>query len=800
MRTLRFNVFLSLALLGLSVSLTSAQSGIISGSISDGKTNVALPFTNISIDDKGPVLSSDSSGFFRLEVDPGYHKVKFDFVSYQSVVFHEVKVDPVKPTVLEVVLFPDENEIEVVNINSGIVNTTAESPLSVKTIGINEINRLPGTTLDVSKVIKNLPGVLPKVSFGYNIIVRGGASHENKFFIDEIEIPSINHFSVQGVSGGPNGMINVDLLRGADLITGAFPTDRYNALSSVLDLKTRNARNDRIGGKFTLGATDVGLTLEGPINAKTSFIASARKSFSEYYLKVFKLPILPSYSDYNFKLERKGDKSNLKFIAIGAFDQSRLNIDDATAPGASERLQYNVGYIPEGDQSVHTLGVNYRRYTTSGFYSVIASTSYFRNQALKYFDNSFEPEDLWFDYDAEELATRLRINRNIFLGSDQVKFGISVENLRMTIDNYSREIDPNLLTPIENDFVSNLSILQYGLHASYSKNLLAERLTLFAGLRSDASSYGPETRNFLRQISPRLSANYKLTSKSNIALTSGIYHQLPPGVLMAFSEGEDFLNRQQLKYIRSSQFALAYTYQPNEDRLFSIETFYKSYDRYPFLLRDSISFANANAEYVVVGNQLSESNSEGRAYGLELFAQQKFRKNTLWTATYNYAISEFQDQNQDYVPSSWDTRHFLTLAWARTFGKNWQIGTKFTYASPSPYTPFDEDISSLRTFWDQNRRGIFDYDNVNTEYLSPFHQLDIRVDKNFYFNRWSLNLYLDIQNFYSSPIEFIPYLVPQSDENGQYVVDPSDSSRYLTDIISSDTGRVLPTIGIIAEF
>ena len=195
---------------------------------------------------------------------------------------------------------------------------------------------------------------------------------------------------------------------------------------------------DRIGGKFTLGATDVGLSLEGPLNHNTSFIFSARKSFSEYYLKAFKLPVLPAYTDYNFKLEKKWNRAELKIIGIGAFDQSRLNLDDATTEDASDRLQYNVGYIPEGDQSVHTLGLNYKKYADHGYMSLVASSSYFKNSAIKYFDNSFAPKDLWFDYDSRNLTTKFRLEKNIFRGKNQLRFGVSAENLISNLKNYSQ--------------------------------------------------------------------------------------------------------------------------------------------------------------------------------------------------------------------------------------------------------------------------------------------------------------------------------------------------------------------------
>lgn len=776
----------------------NCQKGIIFGQIVDEETRTPLAFSSISIDDDTTIHYTDSLGKYSINVDPGYHSLSVNYLSYETAIVHEIKVDPVKPNQINISLKTSSNTIKDIVINGSGLYRNTETPLSIQTIGINEINRLPGTTLDVSRVIKNLPGVLPKVSFGYNIIVRGGASHENKFFIDGIEIPSINHFSVQGVSGGPNGLINVDLLRSAGLITGAFPANRGNALSSVLNLNTRAGRSDRLGGKFTLGATDVGLTVEGPVSKNANFIFSARKSFSEYYLKVFKLPILPAYSDYNFKFESKWKRNEIRVIAIGGFDKSRLNLDDAENPDASTALRYNTGYIPEGDQSVNTIGINYKKYSDFGYSNIIASSSLLRNKAVKYFDNTYEAEDLWLDYDSQEFSKELRFEQHLYLGEGNLKFGLSMEQEEFKIDNYSLEIGPDI-NPLVNDYDSELNTISYGAFISSSRDFLNEKLSIFGGLRIDASTYGMLTRNPLDQLSPRFSLSYKLNPKTTLSLNMGSYYQLPPAVILGFSGDTELSNKDRLGYINSSQFALGYRKQISENKTFSVEAFYKLYNDYPFLLRDSISFANANADYVVVGNQAASSTSEGRAYGIEFFAQKRFSGKNLWSAAYNYSKSEFKSKDGNYVSSSWDTRHFLNMVYARTFGKNWQIGAKFTYASSSPYTPFNTEQSSQIAFWELNRQGVFDYENLNSAYLKPFHQLDLRFDKNFYGKKFTTNLYIDIQNIYSSAVEFIPYLVPISGEDGSFLVDPNDPTRYQTEIITSDSGRVLPTIGIIIE-
>jgi hypothetical protein len=94
-------------------------------------------------------------------------------------------------------------------------------------------------------------------SFRNDLIVRGGSPNENRFYLDGIEVPNINHFATQGASGGPVGLLNVDFINEVDFYSGAFPSNRGNALSSVLDIKFKDGRSDKPGVAFALGATDL---------------------------------------------------------------------------------------------------------------------------------------------------------------------------------------------------------------------------------------------------------------------------------------------------------------------------------------------------------------------------------------------------------------------------------------------------------------------------------------------------------------------------------------------------------------
>jgi hypothetical protein len=107
--------------------------------------------------------------------------------------------------------------------------------------------------------------------------------------------------------------------------------------------------------------------------------------------------------------------------------------------------------------------------------------------------------------------------------------------------------------------------------------------------------------------------------------------------------------------------------------------------------------------------------------------------------------------------------------------------------------------SSLISAWDVRGVGLLDYDQLNSRRLGNFHQLDIRVDKRWFFKKWSLNLYLDIQNLYNFQAEQPPILNMRSDANGVFLPDPNDPARYQPYVIENSTGTLLPSVGIIIE-
>ncbi|KAF5040516.1 hypothetical protein DSECCO2_532620 [anaerobic digester metagenome] len=241
-------------------------------------------------------------------------------------------------------------------------------------------------------------------------------------------------------------------------------------------------------------------------------------------------------------------------------------------------------------------------------------------------------------------------------------------------------------------------------------------------------------------------------------------------------------------------------YRRSEAAKLTLEGFYKHYNNYPVSVVDSISLANKGGDFGVYGNEEVTSTGTGRAYGFEVYLRDRLMDRLDLIVSYTFVRSEFKDFNDKYVPSAWDNRHLLNTTLGIDLGKNWNLGAKWRFIGGSPFTPWDLNRSSLREAWDARRQGYLDYGRFNTLRTGNAHQLDVRVDKQYFFDRWSFNFYVDIQNAYNFQQEGAPNLTTVTDGLGNDLIDPADPSRYQIKEVVNLAGRLLPTVGIIVEF
>lgn len=795
-----------LFLLSSSLATFAQDTGTIKGKVVDEISQEPIPFANVVVQGSQLGSATDIDGNFQINKVPfGYQKLEVSVVGYAPKTSTDVLVTKANTPYIEIGLSATATQLKEVVVQTSKFKKTEESPVSLQTLGVEEIERNPGGNRDISRVIQSLPGVASTSSFRNDIIIRGGAPNENRFYLDGVEVPVINHFQTQGSSGGPVGIINVNFIREVDFYSGAFPANRGNALSSVLEFKQKDGNKEDWKFRGTLGSSDVGLTADGPIGENTTFIGSIRRSYLQFLFQALRLPFLPTFTDSQFKLKHKiNDKNQITFIGLGAYDEFRLNesvndgIDD---PEELERNNFILGNIPVNEQWNYTVGAVYKHFGKNSFQTLVASRNHLNNQSFKYEGNDDSSEEnLIQDYNSTEIENKLRFENDSRFGSYKLNIGANLEQAIYTNSTFLRRA--TLAGPQVTDFTSEIDLVRYGLFGQISRPVLDNRLTLSLGFRLDGNSFSEDMSNPLDQFSPRFSASYSITDRWSINFNTGRYFQLPPFTVLGFRNSEgDLVNKEnEVKYIQSDHIVGGVQFNPTNSTKITVEGFFKDYSQYPFSLTDSISLANLGADFGVIGNESVASISEGRSYGVEFLAQKRSTSGWYGIVAYTLVRSEFKDKNGDYISSSWDSRHIVSLTGGRKFKKNWELGLRWRFVDGQPFTPFDVQASALRTNWDLRGNALPNYNLLNTQRVPAFHQLDIRVDKVWYFKKWSLNLYLDIQNLYNFQAQEQDILLPETNSNGDFVIDSEDTDRYEMKTLPNTAGNVLPTIGVIVDF
>jgi len=767
----------------------------VKGTVIDKSSRQPLEFINVMIVglNKGGVTNAE--GKFSIgQVPPGIYRLQASAIGYKTVTTPEYILST-RDLHIQIEMEENQTELEGVTVTASPFRRDIESPVSLRIIGLQEIEKSPGANRDISRIVQSYPGVaFSPIGYRNDLIVRGGSPSENRFYLDGVEIPNINHFSTQGASGGPVGILNADLIREVNFYTGAFPTDKGNALSSVLDFKLRDGDMERNSLKATLGASEVSLASNGHLGKKTSYLVSVRQSYLQFLFDMLGLPFLPTFTDAQFKLKTRFDARNeLTVLGLGGIDKMKLN-----TKADDEDNEYILSYLPKIQQETFTLGAVYRHYAGAHVQSVVASHSYLNNRNTKYQQNDeSDPEHLMLRLRSTEQNTQLRLENSSSFRNWKVTVGTSLDYSQYSNTTFQKVYTDRAQTF---DYHTYLGIMRWGLFGTINYTSIDERFTASLGLRADANNYSAAMKDLSDQLSPRLSLSYQLTEHWSLSGNAGLYYQLPPYTALGFKNNNGlYANKYALRYMQVSQGSVGLNWRKGDTFEVSVEGFYKDYDKIPLSVADGIPLTCKGNDYGVIGNELLTSTAQGRSYGAELLLKWLVAKKLNLASSFTLFKSEYRtDKESEYIASAWDNRFIFNLRGTYNLPRHWSVGMKVSCIGGAPYTPYDADKSSLVTAWNAQGKPYYDYTRYNEERLPAFTQVDIRIDKTFYLKRCMLGFYIDLQNIAGSKLKQADVLMSTGVIKNPDA--PIAEQRYVMKSLKQESGTLLPTLGITFEY
>jgi outer membrane receptor for ferrienterochelin and colicin len=708
------------------VSFAQENTITIYGKVVDKFTQQPLPGANVLVVNTNLGASTDLNGKFEIRNLPfGEYQLRASIIGYRSIVKTDVMV--MSGFASEVIFELEEEAIELgdVVVKSDYFETSRLELISTRGFSNEEIRRSPGGFEDVIRALSVLPGVAQADGGRNDLIVRGGAPSENLYLVDGYKVQNINHFGTQGATGGPLSYINLDFVSGTTFSTGGFSVNNGDKLSSSLAIDLRNGRQDRIGGKATISASQFGLNVEGPIAKNSQFIFSARRSYLDFIFKAADFSFVPEYWDILGKADFEIDESNsLSLLLITAIDNINYFNDN-------EDQRYDNSRIIGSEQLQYLAGLKYRHLIDNGFINLSLSRNFVdydtqqRDSLLVpvYLNKSKEIENTF----NAELTYKLSNKSDLTLGGDAKLIDFEAKILLPTYTTTFGDSLPTTALDTTNTYYKGALYLNYN-------TVLFDRIISNLGVRGDYFNALDDKFYF----SPRLSLSYLLSDLTRVNFSTGIYYQSPAYLWLV---GDEINTR--LKNIRVNQFILGFDHYLNSDALIKVEGFYKDYSNYAVsLIRTYLTMANTGAgfgdeNYESFGLEPLTANGTGNAKGIELSLQKKLSGTPYYgIASLTYSVANYTALDNVERIGSYDQTWIVSLSGGYKISPEWEASLKFRYSTGRPYTPYNFD----------GTQNVSDYNSLR---FPDNHSLDIRVDKLWFFSSWSLITYIDIQNIYN---------------------------------------------------
>ena len=760
--------FLSLLLLCFSYQVLMAQNGLqnVKGKITDQQSELPLIGATIQLvtADETIAAVTDLDGRFTIyNVPLGRQAFEVSYLGYEKIVIPNVDVGAGKEIELNIEMtesLVQLDEVTIVGTVSKDRSINEMATISTRQFSMEEVNRFSGGRSDVGRLAGNFAGVSTADDSRNDIVIRGNSPTGLLWRLEGIPIPSPNHFSTVGTTGGPVSALNTNFLKNSDFMTSAFPAEYGNATSGVFDIGFRNGNKDNMEYMVQVGAvTGIEGMIEGPLLKENggSFVIGYRYSFLGIAQAVgldIGTNATPNYSDLSFKLDfGQTDLGNFSLFGVyGTSDIDFLHdeVDDTdlfAADDEDSRADSQFGVIG----LKHNLLIDNKSYVRtilgySGNSVVFSRDRYYNQDTAQEFVSPFVRAD-----DGLRRITLSSFYNKKHTNRLTSRTGILIERVNVNLDQLSGEfgIDQNQdgifdLISVYNFNESTTTTQAY----TQSQYRINENWTLNAGLHA---LYYQLNGDFA--LEPRLAMNWSVNEKHRINIGYGLHHQTQPLPIQLTTKqiGDIDINSNiDLGFTRSNQFVLGHDYKINANWRSKIEIYYQDISNAPVdAIPSTFSILNVGADF---GFPLDKtdlvSEGSGSNRGVELTVEKFFNRGYYMLATGSVFESKYVASDGIERNTAFNNQYVFNLLAGKEFnwGKQKQhrftIDTKVTTAGGRYYTPVDLAASMI------NEIEVFDYENAFSEQHDGYFRWDIKfgVKLNSTKRKFSQSFYFDIQN------------------------------------------------------
>ncbi|MBD8490793.1 TonB-dependent receptor [Echinicola sp. CAU 1574] len=674
-------IFLALSFLSLTNGVCQGNY-LIKGNVIDAQTKEILLGAAIywqGAQNSG--VTSNTEGEFEIKTAKLPRQLVVSFVGYEK------RILSISPSTFDqfwtVSLVPVAQGLEEVVIEGGREASLTESTdLGKNTLPISTLKNIPSLfgEVDVLRSLQLLPGVQTVGEGTTGLFVRGGSSDQNLIQLDGAPVYNPSHFF------GFFSVFNPDALESVDLYKGNIPANYGGRLSSVVDIKMKEGRKDRVHGEGGIGNISSKIALDGPLfSEKSTFVVSARRTYVDAFLGLSSNEDINSNTLYFYDLGgkftfRPSDNDKLSFSSYYGSDY--LEVEGLFGFGWKN-------WISSGDWS---RTINDQWYLdVNGYYSQYAYSIDIKDDENGFLwknilsESGFRPSLTWHPSDVAVFEMGLHSRYYHF---SPVKMTVpsesKVEPIKTNSENalqndlfVSSDIDINPKLKIEGGIRLSLYIrIGKGVQYIYENEPSDREEEIIDTLYFDSF----EKMKAYQALEPRLSVRFKL--KENTAVKAA-YNRNYQYLQMAANNSAGLpidrwaMASEYIQPVKSDQYSVGLfkTYKENRWEL-SLETYYKDYKHIIDVKQGADILFTDNIESQVLSGK-------GWSYGLEMMIKKNLGRTTGWLG-YTYSRTYRQvpgiSEGEAYNPR-YDRPHDVSFVFQREFSERLTGNITFVYST-----------------------------------------------------------------------------------------------------------------------
>lgn len=713
-------------LLALLPAAAQEPTGTIKGLVLDQHTLQPLAGANVALLGTPLGAVAGAEGQFVIARAPvGVHRLRVSMVGYAERIRPDLIVQARRITAITVRLEDKPLQVEEATVTADYFSTAEDEAVSAVNFNYEEIRRSPGSAQDISRLLQAMPSVNLNNDQRNDLIVRGGSPAENLVLVDDIEIPNINHFPTQGASGGPIGLLNVEMISEADFSAGGFSAAHGDRLSSVMSIRLREGNRDEFDGQADMGMAGAGFVFEGPLRqGRGAWMLGARRSYLDLIVGAIGTGAVPKYSDVQGKLSWDlGPDHKLSVLGLGGFDHIAAEPEDSD--------ENDDRFAADYDQYV--LGATWRWLWSDQGYSTTSLAQTYGSFGVEV-NEGWTPV-LLYTNDSQEREVALRHQGTWHWSPGHtLTWGLGLKGLFSDLGFYAAPDTNRLNVPIpEYRLGQEVQTAKASAFLSYER-LLFQRLRAALGLRYDYLAYNEES-----DLAPRLNLSWDLDAETSLNASWGLYYQALPLSLLA-----QHADNRHLENLRAIHYVLGLNRRLSPSTRLTLEAYLKEYAELPFDPDDPT--ASAIDAFANFGSPLPGAlvgGGKARSRGAELLVQKKLAQSLYGTFGYSYSVSRYTDLSGAQRNRDFDNRHLLSAIVGYRPSPTWEFSGRWSFAGGRPYTPYDQELSTAIG------KGIVQKELLNRRRYPAYHRLDLQMDYRRHYRHFNLVTFFSLLNAYN---------------------------------------------------